>query len=98
MHDVEAIAALHAESWQRHYRGAYLDSFLDGDVLADRLAVWHARLMAPNAAHFTIGAFQSDAVVGFVHMILEEDPHWGTLLDNLHVTYGLKRQASAGGC
>ena len=47
--------------------------------------------MAPSAAHFTIGAFQSDAVVGFVHMILEEDPHWGTLLDNLHVTYGLKR-------
>jgi len=91
MHDVEAIAALHAESWQRHYRGAYLDSFLDGDVLADRLAVWHARLMAPSAAHFTIGAFQSDAVVGFVHMILDEDPHWGTLLDNLHVTYGLKR-------
>ena len=47
--------------------------------------------MAPSAAHFTIGAFQSDAVVGFVHMILDEDPHWGTLLDNLHVTYGLKR-------
>ena len=39
IHDVEAIAALHTESWQRHYRGAYLDSFLDGDVLADRLAV-----------------------------------------------------------
>ena len=91
MHDVEAIAALHAESWQRHYRGAFLDSFLDGDVLAERLAVWHARLMAPSAAHFTIGAFQSDAVVGFVHMILDEDPHWGTLLDNLHVTYRLKR-------
>jgi len=87
--------ALHAESWQRRYRGAYLDSFLDGDVLADRLAVWHARLMAPSAAHFTIGAFQSDAVVGFVHMILDEDPHWGTLLDNLHVTYGLKRHGIA---
>ena len=64
MYDVEAIAALHAESWKRHYRGAYLDSFLDGDVLADRLAVWHARLMAKSAAHFTIGAFQSDAVLG----------------------------------
>ena len=89
--DIEAIAALHTESWQRHYRGAYLDSFLDGDVLTDRLAVWHARLTAPSAAHFTIGAFQSDALVGFVHMILDEDPHWGTLLDNLHVTYRLKR-------
>jgi ribosomal protein S18 acetylase RimI-like enzyme len=91
IHDVEAIAALHTESWQRHYRGAYLDSFLDGDVLTNRLAVWHARLMAPSASHFTIGAFQSDTMVGFTHMILDEDPHWGALLDNLHVTYRLKR-------
>jgi ribosomal protein S18 acetylase RimI-like enzyme len=91
IHDVEAIAALHAESWRRHYRGAYLDSFLDGDVLANRLAVWGARLTAPSADHFTIVADQSDAVVGFVHMILDEDPHWGTLLDNLHVTHRLKR-------
>jgi hypothetical protein len=27
---------LHADSWRRHYRGAYADAFLDGDVLADR--------------------------------------------------------------
>jgi ribosomal protein S18 acetylase RimI-like enzyme len=91
IHDVEAIAALHAESWRRHYRGAYLDSFLDGDVLANRLVVWRTRMTAPSADHFTIGAFRSDAVVGFVHMILDEDPHWGALLDNLHVTYQLKR-------
>lgn len=89
--DVEAIAALHAESWRRHYRGAYLDSFLDGDVLADRLAVWGTRLMAPSADHFTIIADQSNAVVGFVHMILDEDPQWGTLLDNLHVAHQFKR-------
>ncbi len=91
IHDVEAIAALHADSWRQHYRGVYLDSFLDGDVLANRLAVWGTRLAAPSADHFTIVADQSDAVVGFVHMILDEDPHWGTLLDNLHVTPRLKR-------
>jgi ribosomal protein S18 acetylase RimI-like enzyme len=91
MHDAEAIAALHADSWRRHYRGAYLDSFLDGDVLANRLAVWRARMTAPSTDYFTIVADQSGAVVGFVHMILDEDPHWGALLDNLHVTYRLKR-------
>jgi predicted N-acetyltransferase YhbS len=90
-HDVEAIAALHAESWRRHYRGAYLDSFLDGDVLADRLAVWDARLTALSADYFTIVADQCNAVVGFVHMILDEDPDFGMLLDNLHVTHQLKR-------
>jgi len=42
--DVEAVAQLHAESWPRNYRGAYLDSFLDGDVFADRLTVWADRL------------------------------------------------------
>lgn len=91
IHDVEAIAALHADSWRRHYRGALLDSFLDGDVLANRLEVWGTRMTAPSADHFTIVADQNDAVVGFVHMILDEDPHWGTLLDNLHVTHQLKR-------
>jgi ribosomal protein S18 acetylase RimI-like enzyme len=33
--DAEAIARLHADSWKRHYRGAFLDSYLDGDVVAD---------------------------------------------------------------
>jgi hypothetical protein len=30
--DAHAIAALHAGSWQRHYRGAFSDAFLDNDV------------------------------------------------------------------
>jgi hypothetical protein len=30
--DAHAIAELHADSWRRHYRGAYSDAFLDGDV------------------------------------------------------------------
>ena len=31
--DIDRIAALHAESGGRNYRGAYSDAFLDGDVL-----------------------------------------------------------------
>jgi GNAT superfamily N-acetyltransferase len=27
--DAQAVAGLHADSWRRHYRGAYADSFLD---------------------------------------------------------------------
>jgi hypothetical protein len=42
--DVAAIADLHAESWRRHYRGAFLDSYLDGDVVAARVAEWTGRL------------------------------------------------------
>lgn len=89
--DVEGIAALHADSWRRHYRGAFLDSFLDGDVLADRLAVWRERLAQSRREHFTVVAELRNSVVGFVHMILDDDPVWGALLDNLHVTSQLKR-------
>lgn len=89
--DIEGIAALHADSWRRHYRGAFLDSFLDGDVLSDRLAVWRERLAQSRRDHFTVVADMRNSVVGFAHMILNDDPVWGALLDNLHVTWNLKR-------
>lgn len=47
--DAAAIAALHADSWQRHYRGAFSDAFLDGEVEADRAAVWSERFDADPA-------------------------------------------------
>ena len=31
--DAAAVAGLHADSWRRHYRGAFSDAFLDGDVV-----------------------------------------------------------------
>jgi ribosomal protein S18 acetylase RimI-like enzyme len=90
--DVEAIATLHADSWRRHYRGAYSDSFLDGDVLADRLSVWSARFTQPAQwEQCTILAEENGAIAGFAHTFLEYDPEWGALLDNLHVRHDLKR-------
>jgi len=90
--DIEAIAALHADSWRRHYRGAYSDTFLDGDVIADRLEVWTKRLATPGsrANQCTIVAELDGDLVGFAHTILDDDPKWGALLDNLHVRYDLK--------
>jgi ribosomal protein S18 acetylase RimI-like enzyme len=88
--DTEAIAALHADSWRRHYRGAFLDSFLDGDVLPERIAVWRQRLSQSHSAGITVVADVRNSVIGFLHMILDQDPKWGTLLDNLHVVWHLK--------
>ena len=89
--DVEAIAALHADSWRRHYRGAYSDSFLDNEVFADRLETWTDRLHQPDRSNeCTIIADCDGAVVGFAHTILNEDREWGALLDNLHVRHDLK--------
>lgn len=87
--DAAAVAHLHADSWRRHYRGAYSDAFLDGDVLADRLTVWTERLGRPDPLRCTILA-EDGPVVGFANTFLGDDPRWGALLDNLHVADGHK--------
>jgi GNAT superfamily N-acetyltransferase len=88
--DAERIAVLHADSWRRHYRGAYADSFLDGDVAADRRAVWQARLAVPTDTE-TILAEHGDRLVGFIHVVFDDDPQWGSLVDNLHVVHERRR-------
>ena len=89
--DAGAIAGLHADSWQRHYRGAFLDSYLDGDVLSDRRAVWRHRLAHPEESQSTLVAERAGDIIGFVHTEFDEDPRWGSLLDNLHVQCEQKR-------
>ena len=89
--DADSIAALHADSWRRHYRGAYLDSYLDGDVVTDRQTVWRSRLAQPKENQFTVIACHGDEVLGFAHTVVDEDPRWGSLLENLHVRSDLKR-------
>ena len=89
--DAVAVAHLHANSWRQHYRGAYSDAFLDGDVVADRLAVWTGRLREPDPRRCTIIA-EDGSLVGFVNTVFDDDPTWGALLDNLHVADGHKRR------
>jgi ribosomal protein S18 acetylase RimI-like enzyme len=36
-------------------------------------------------------ARRGDELLGFAHTILDEDPDWGSLLENLHVKSDLKR-------
>jgi len=90
--DAQAIAALHADSWQRHYRGAFSDAFLDHDAAGYLLPLWTARLATPDPRARTILAERDGAVAGFAHTFLGHDAARGAFLDNLHVTYGLKRQ------
>jgi GNAT superfamily N-acetyltransferase len=90
--DAVAVAELHADSWRRHYRGAYDDDYLDGDVFTERRAVWTERLarVDPDEA-CTILAVDRDVLLGFAHVMFDDDPEWGALVDNLHVTFDHKR-------
>jgi ribosomal protein S18 acetylase RimI-like enzyme len=89
--DAAAVASFHADSWRHNYRGAYSDAFLDGDVLADRLAVWTGRLNESDPRRCTILA-EERSLVGFANTVFDDDPTWGALLDNLHVANGFRRR------
>jgi GNAT superfamily N-acetyltransferase len=95
--DAGGIAALHADSWRRNYRGAYADAFLDGDVLADRHQVWTRRLTGQRRDCVTIVAVADGGIAGFVHVVLDEDERWGSLLDNLHVSRDRQRRGVGSG-
>lgn len=88
--DAAKVARLHADSWRRHYRNAYTDSFLDGDVVADRRSVWSSRLAAPINS-MTVVAEDATELVGFVHVVFDDDDRWGSLIDNLHITHDRQR-------
>jgi GNAT superfamily N-acetyltransferase len=90
--DATGVAALHADSWRRHYRGAYSDAFLDGDVAADRLAVWTDRLAQRSPGSCTIVAVDESGLIGFAHTVFDDDPAFGALLDNIHVAHPHQRR------
>jgi hypothetical protein len=91
--DRAAIAAFHAASWRRAYRGILSDSFLDGAIDAERLELWTKRL-SPSGSHrrLVLLAEELRGLAGFVCVLLDEEPEWGACLDNLHVRPDSHRQ------
>jgi ribosomal protein S18 acetylase RimI-like enzyme len=86
--DFPAIAALHARSWRVAYRGILSDAFLDHDVEEDRRRLWEARRageLDPERSRVTV-IERNGSLEAFVCTILDADPEWGALVDNLHVT------------
>ncbi len=84
--DAVLIAAIHARSWKDAYRGILSDSYLAGEVDAERLAVWQARMAVWDAAkHFARLAEVDGDPAGFVCVLADAEPEHGALLDNLHI-------------
>ncbi len=90
--EAEAIARLHAQSWQVAYKGILSDTFLDNDVLDNRLKVWTERFKNPPINEFICVAVDNDLIKGFVCVYGNDDAQWGALIDNLHVLPELKGQ------
>jgi len=89
--DAGAIALLHAQSWRIAYRGLLTDEYLDDHVLRDRISFWSKRFSAPEPGRrLVLQALDESALLGFVCVLLDEEPAWGVRLDNLHVNPQLK--------
>jgi GNAT superfamily N-acetyltransferase len=95
--DAPAIAVLHAESWRTAYRGMVPDDFLDGPIDEERLEFWARRMVEldPDQSR-VIKAVSGSHLAGFACIILDVDPVWGALLDNLHVKPGVKGRGIGG--
>ena len=88
--DAITVADLHATSWRDAYRGMLRDEYLDADVAGDRRRVWTSRLGDRVHSEFGFIAEAAGDAVGFVFLCGRADDAWGTLVDNLHVSPGLK--------
>ena len=88
--DAESIAQLHSLSWQQNYKGIWNDEFLNGPVVENRWYVWQNRLKQPPSNQYVVIAETEKTICGFACVYTNDDPIWGTLLDNLHVRKELK--------
>jgi hypothetical protein len=89
--DSGRIAALHAASWRCAYRGILPDAYLDGGAFEERRRHWERRLAAADAGRRAVILGEREGeLVGFVCVLLDEDPGWGACLDNLHVRPDLR--------
>lgn len=91
--DAPTIAALHAASWRVAYRGALSDEYLAGDIVADRNAIWAERFRSPHPNQYVVVAVVKNQIVGFACAYSANDPEWGTLLDNIHVSLACQRNS-----
>ncbi len=94
--DAEAIAQLHATSWRFAYRGALSDEYLAGDIITDRRNLWHTRLTNPAPNQYVLLA-KTNQLLGFACLALNDNPTWGSLLDNIHVSQSALRQGIGSG-
>ena len=90
--DWEAVAALHAASWQRSYRGIMPDGFLDREVVEERRRHWRSKMAAPSHGDLILLAEDETGLAGFVAAWPDSQGGSDVLVDNLHVAEGRQGQ------
>ncbi len=88
--DLEAIATLHAQSWQQNNRGILDDYFLDHLIHASRLKVWTEIFANPVDNQHIITAKDNGKLCGFTRLFNKKESKYGIYLDSLHVSKNWK--------
>jgi GNAT superfamily N-acetyltransferase len=79
------IAQLHAANWRDNYREILSKDFLEHRVEQFMLDTWQEKLQQPPETQITTIAYRDKVVAGFCCLVLDDDPLYGSMLDNLHV-------------
>ncbi|MDF2155419.1 GNAT family N-acetyltransferase [Vibrio sp. CAU 1672] len=90
--DYERIAHLHAESWKCHYSGILNDSYLNNDLINDKLLIWQARLTNPPFNQHIVLAEEGGLLLGFVCVFGNHDFERGSFIEALHVDHNYHRR------
>lgn len=88
--DVEAIAALHVQSWRASYRGILPDAFLDGPVEQDRVSHWYELMESAGCGRVILVAETDDGLAGMVSAAPSSGDGFDAYIEHLHVRPGLK--------
>ncbi len=84
--DYISIAKLHTQNWKLNYRGILSDYFLDNTLKQFHIETWYNRLKSPPKNQYVSVAVLQDAIIGFACIYVNDDPVFGSLLDNLHIS------------
>ena len=83
--DAPKIAYIHTTSWRETYLNALTEQYLEDIVPREREDVWTDRLANPKKNQYVVVAESDSEIVGFACFYADENPDWGSYLDNLHV-------------
>lgn len=83
--DLDAVAALHVQSWRSTYRGILPDDFLDGPVEDDRISHWQELMDGAGSGRAILVAEADDGLAGFVAVAPSNEHGADAYIEHLHV-------------
>lgn len=91
--DAEAIAELHATSWQDAYRGILPDQHLTGPILEEGRRHWRQAMRRVGPDDVVLVAERAGRLIGFVAVWQCAEAGYDAMIANLHVRPGLRGRA-----